>query len=373
MTAKGPKIAVILGTRPEIVKLSALIRRLEKSHADYFILHTGQHYSYNMDEQFFKDLELPDPRRGPHYIFTRPSSFGANMHSELVAWMTDGIRKVLEKERPGAILVQGDTDTVLAGARAAAQIGGITIGHVEAGLRSYDMNMPEERNRLEADRLSHVLFAPTQAAKENLLKEKLDEGRRIEVTGNTIVDALFENIAIAEKKAAGAFKKGYALVTLHRPETVDNKQRMLSIFQAIESIMKNRALKRVVFPAHPRTVQRLKAHGMEGLAGKGFEIVEPMGFLDFIWHEKNADLVLTDSGGVQEESCIFKVPCVTLRTTTERPETVSVGANIVAGYEPEDIIRAAAEMAAKPRDWANPFGDGRSSERILRVLEGPLQ
>ena len=170
---KKSPIAVILGTRPEIVKLSAILRLLEKNKKEqpYILIHTGQHYSRNMDAQFFKDLKLPQP----HYQFTRPSGIGANRHSELVRAIKKNVIGVLQKELPKAILVQGDTDTVLAGAMAAREIGGIVVGHVEAGLRSYDNNMPEERNRVATDRLSHVLFAPTEMARKNLLKEKLKE------------------------------------------------------------------------------------------------------------------------------------------------------------------------------------------------------
>lgn len=357
------KIALVFGTRPEIVKLSALIRLLQRKKKDYFLIHTGQHYSYEMDQQFFEELKLPAPK----WKFTRSSRIGPNMHSELVASMEDGIARVLEREKPSAVLVQGDTDTVLAGALAAKKVGGITIGHVEAGLRSYDKNMPEERNRIRADELSDILFAPTESARKNLIKEKFGN-KRIEVTGNTVVDALLENLEIARKRADKNFgKKNYALVTLHRPESVDNKKRLVNVVQALEKLAQEKKLT-IIFPVHPRTRQRLHEHGIS-LKRKGFSFVKPMGFLDFIWHEKNAALVLTDSGGVQEEACILKVPCVTIRTTTERPETVAVGSNLVAGYDPERILFAARRMMEKKKKWSNPFGDGRASERILKIIE----
>lgn len=356
----GP-IAVILGTRPEIIKMSALIRLLESKGRDYFVLHTGQHYSYDMDEKFFKDLELPAPR----YKFARDRSLGPNMHEKLVSWMEKNIREALGKEKPKAVLVQGDTDTVLAGARAAAALGGIAIGHVEAGLRSYDNEMPEERNRIAADRLSHFLFAPTESAKKNLLGEKLPG--RIVVTGNTIVDALHGNLELAQKKA-GTAPKNYALLTLHRPESVDNKERLAAILKALETLVQKKAVAKIIFPVHPRTRQRLDEFGLA--LGAHIQAVEPpMGFLDFIRHEKNADVILTDSGGVQEEACILKVPCVTLRTTTERPETVEAGANVVAGYDTARIVSLALEMMKKPKSWKNPFGDGHASEKILEALD----
>ncbi len=359
-------IAVILGTRPEIIKLSPVIRLLQKKKRPFVLIHTGQHYSYSMDEQFFKELTLG----APDHRFERPSSIGPNMHEQLVDWMTESVRRVLDSNRPSAVLVQGDTDTVLAGARAASTLGDTTICHVEAGLRSYDNAMPEERNRVEADKLSHILFAPTETARQNLIKEKL-VGKRIEVTGNTIVDALFENLEIAKTKAAGGLvQKGYALVTLHRPESVDNRERFLGIVNALQVLSEKKSL-RMVVPLHPRTEKRLNEYGLtvDDLRKKGFVMPGPIGFLDFIWQEKNAELVLTDSGGVQEEACILKVPCVTIRTTTERPETVAVGANVVAGYESDEIVSNALGMLEKPRNWPNPFGDGKASERILEILE----
>ncbi len=358
-------IAVILGTRPEIIKLSALIRIFRRKRRDYFLIHTGQHYSYNMDKQFFNDLKLPEPK----WRFARPSAYGPNKHVELVKWMKDSVKGVLEKEKPGAVLVQGDTDTVLAGALAASAVGDITIGHVEAGLRSYDNHMPEERNRIEADKLSHILFAPTESARENLIKEKFGD-KRIEVTGNTIVDALFENLEIARERADKNFQKGYALVTLHRPESVDTKDRFVNVIRALEKLAQKKSLT-IVFPVHPRTMKRISEHGID-LNRKPFTLVNPMGFLDFIWYEKNAEIILTDSGGVQEEACILKVPCVTIRTTTERPETVEVGSNAVGGYDPDQLVSLALRMMEKPKNWANPFGDGHASEKIDRILKEEL-
>jgi UDP-N-acetylglucosamine 2-epimerase (non-hydrolysing) len=347
--------AIILGTRPEIIKMSPVIRHFQHAKRPFILIHTGQHYSYEMDRLFFKDLRLPEP----DYQFRRPASYGANRHAQLVEWMERSIANVLKKVNPHAVLVQGDTDTVLAGAKAASRLEGISIGHVEAGLRSYDNAMPEERNRVKTDRLSHILFAPTPLAKKNLLKEKLGK-RRIVVTGNTIVDALFQNLKLAPKKNRYG---SYALVTMHRPESVDDKKRLAQVIAALTTLAREKSL-RVVFPAHPRTKKRLEEFGLR-LDPKIFTVPGPMGFLEFVRCEKDAKIILTDSGGVQEEACILKVPCVTLRTTTERPETVKVGANAVAGYDPSRIVRLAKKMMGKKRDWKNPFGDGRASHRIL--------
>lgn len=368
---KKPKVAIVLGTRPEIIKMSPVIRRLHREGWPYFLIHTGQHYSYHMDQLFFEQLEIPRRQlEGKDYVFTRPPAIGANRHEELVESMTRWVRSTLERERPDAVLVQGDTDTVLAGARAAAAAGGIVIGHVEAGLRSGDLEMPEERNRIEADRLSHVLFAPTQAARENLIREGLGH-KKIEVTGNTIVDALRENLEIASKSGDPLLPRTkYALVTLHRPESVDNRPRLESVLRALVRLVEEGLVDKVVFPVHPRTRMRMAEHGVpiSYLEYGKIEACEPSGFLEFIWLEKHAHLILTDSGGVQEEACVLGVPCVTLRTSTERPETVEVGANVVAGYDEQQIVEYANLMIKKKREWENPFGDGRASERILSVL-----
>lgn len=368
MPAKEP-VAFVLGTRPEIVKLSPVIRLFQKEKRPFYLVHTGQHYSYEMDALFFKELALPEP----DFKFTRPEAIGANRHEELVGLMQSNISGALKQRPPSAVLVQGDTDSVLAGARAAKQLGSILIGHVEAGLRSYDNTMPEERNRIEADGLSDLLFAPTEAARDTLLKEKFAESR-IVVTGNTIVDALFQNAELAEKSAASQLPPRYALVTLHRPETVDNRDRMLSVLKALESLRKKLDAA-IVFPIHPRTQQRLESYGisMASLADAGIRTPKPMGFLEFIRHEKNAALILTDSGGVQEEACVLKVPCVTIRTSTERPETVAVGANVVARYDTQNIVMQAVLMASRERSWPNPFGDGKASERIAAALDRCLQ
>lgn len=355
---KRAPIALVLGTRPEIIKMSPVIRLLQKRKRPFILIHTGQHYSYEMDQSFFDDLRLPKP----HYRFERPASMGPNKHSSLVEWIQKQVYEVLKKEKPSAVLVEGDTDSVLAGALAASRLGGITIGHVEAGLRSYDNNMPEERNRLKTDRLSHVLYAPTAMAKKNLLREKLGK-KRILVTGNTVVDALFQNLKMAGR---GKFPKKYALVTLHRPETVDDKKRLTQVVEALKTLAKKASLK-IIFPAHPRTQNRLAEYGVI-LDPDVFTVPKPMGFLKFILYQKNASVILTDSGGVQEEACILRVPCVTVRTTTERPETVRVGANVVAGYETKNIVFQALRMMKKKRTWKNPFGDGRAAEKILESL-----
>lgn len=353
------KIAVILGTRPEIIKMSPIIRNLTKRGDEFFILHTGQHYSYEMDKSFFDTLELPDPRYN--------LDAGSGSHAEQTGKVMLGIETVLQKEKPGVVLVQGDTNTVLAGALAAAKLH-VKVGHVEAGLRSFDRRMPEEVNRVVADHISDYLFAPTEIARANLLHEGIDK-KKIFVTGNTIVDAVFQNLEIAQKRGDILLKLGlshgkYFLVTAHRAENVDEEPRLKKIIAGLMTIGKKYALP-VIFPVHPRTEKKLREFG---IPPTGITFIPPKNFLEFLQLEAHAILVLTDSGGVQEETCILGVPCVTLRDNTERPETVDVGANILSGVEPDAILKAADAMLGVPRDWKNPFGDGTASEKIVSIL-----
>lgn len=368
---KEKKAALVFGTRPEIIKLSPIIRLLARSGQPYSLIHTGQHYSYEMDKRFFEDLKLPKPG----YRLSRPSSLGANQHESLIGWMTEKIKDALKDQQDkvgvDVVLVQGDTDSVVAGVRAANDLG-IPVGHVEAGLRSRDLSMPEERNRIEADQKSQFLFAPTPFAKQNLIREGFDP-HRIDVTGNTIVDAAWDNLKIAQEDPEGKDPKKegrYALVTLHRPETVDDPARLGGIIHALKILAKKESLK-IIFPAHLRTRHRFDEFGMslKELSDERLEITGPMGFLEFLRYESCAEIILTDSGGVQEEACILKVPCVTLRTTTERPETVKVGANVVVGYDGERMVAAASKMIKAKREWPNPFGEGDSAKKILKIIQ----
>lgn len=355
------KISIILGTRPEIIKMSPVIRECEKQNIDYFILHTGQHYSYNLDRIFFEELELPAAKYN--------LDVGSGTHAEETGEMLIGIEKVLKEEKPDVVLVEGDTNTVLAGALAASKLH-IEVGHVEAGLRSYDRTMPEEINRVLTDHVSDYLFAPTVKARENLLREGIEEDK-IFVTGNTIVDAVYQNLEIARRKVDILKKlnlnhEGYFLVTAHRQENVDVKERLKGILEGLRLLYCRFGLP-IIYPIHPRAMKRIKEFGLE--VPKGVELIEPLGFLEFLQLEANAKLVLTDSGGVQEETCILKVPCVTLRDNTERPETLEVGSNILAGVNQEKILEGVKIMLSKEINWNNPFGDGKAGEKIVKNLE----
>lgn len=351
-------IAIVLGTRPEIIKMAPIIRELQRRNIDYFIIHTGQHYLYNMDKVFFEQLRLPNPKYN--------LQVGSGTHAEETGKMLIRIEKVLMKERPDIVLVEGDTNSVLAGALASVKIG-IPVGHVEAGLRSFDREMPEEINRILADHISDYLFAPTERAKDNLVKEGINK-EKIFVTGNTIVDSVFQNLELAnESDDPKEFNLDdeYFLLTLHRQENVDNKDRLKKIFEGLNLVLEEYDIP-LVYPIHPRTLKRLKEFKIK--LSKRVNLIEPVDYLSFLKLESNAKLILTDSGGVQEEACILKVPCVTIRKSTERPETVEVGANIVSGLEPLRILNSVKIMINKERNWENPFGDGRAATRIVNVI-----
>ena len=357
------KTAVILGTRPEIIKLAPVIKQLSGKKADFFVLHTGQHYSYEMDKLLFEQLELP----APDYNL----GVGSGTHAEVTGRILIEIEKVLLHEKPDVILVEGDTNSIMAGALAAVKLG-IKVGHIEAGLRSYDRSMPEEINRILTDHISDYLFAPTAKAAELLAGEGIAD-ESIYVTGNTIVDAVYQNIELAGKKvdvlkALDLKAKEYLLLTLHRQENVDSRERFASIIDGIKQASTELSLP-VYYPVHPRSRKMMAEFG---LSTGNIIMSEPVDFLGFLQLESNARLIFTDSGGVQEEACILGVPCVTVRDNTERPETVEVGANIVAGTMPENILKAARTMLGRENSWKNPFGDGKAAMRIIEILEGEL-
>jgi len=311
-----------------------------------------------MDRVFFEQLGLPEAKYN--------LDVGSGSHAEQTGRMLMGIEKVLVGEEPDVVLVEGDTNTVLAGALAAYKLG-IKVGHVEAGLRSYDRKMPEEINRVLTDHCSDYLFAPTDKSGMILLGEGLPE-ERIFVTGNTIVDAVYQNLKIAKQKGSvlekfGLNRGGYFLATVHRQENVDDDKRFSSILRGLELVSEHFDIP-VVYPVHPRSEKKMKRFRLN----PDIMLIDAVDFLTFLQLERDSGLILTDSGGVQEEACILGVPCVTLRDNTERPETVEVGANVIAGTEVEEILNKAQLMLERKRGWCNPFGDGKAAIRIVDVL-----
>jgi UDP-N-acetylglucosamine 2-epimerase (non-hydrolysing) len=358
------KICVVLGTRPGIIKMSPIIRKLQLQRSEFFIVHSGQHYSKSMDSQFFEDLNLPQPE---YHIEDLESVYS---HGQQTAKMLIGVEKALLAEKPAVTLVGGDANTNLAGGLASRKLG-ISLGHVEAGLRSGDWRMPEEHNRVILDHISDYLFAPTEQSRNNLLKDNVRG--KVFVVGNTVADAIEQNVMIAKQKRDTLHRqnltsKNYILMTVHREENVDNISNLRRLVECLESLAELIDMP-IIFPMHPRTEKRIKEFGLS--FPKNVILTQPFGYLDFLNLITNARMVITDSGGLQEESCILGVPCVTVRDSTERPETVEAGANIVSGLDRKIFIKSCKIQLENKNRWANPFPSGASS-KIVGILRNEL-
>jgi len=357
------KISIIVGTRPEIIKMSPIIKECERLHLNYFILHTGQHYSYKMDKVFFEQIQLPEPRYN--------LNIGSGSHAEQTGKILIEMEKILIKEKPHVVLVLGDTNTVLAGALTATKLC-IKVGHIEAGLRSYDRTMPEEINRVLTDHCSDFLFVPTKKSKRILLGEGIPN-EKIFITGNTIVDAVHQNLKLALKKGnifhdLGLKKDEYFLVTTHRQENVDNPKRFSDIIKGLKQIH-TKYSKPIIYPIHPRSRKKLQKFQINV---DGVTLLDPIDYLSFLQLEKYAKVVLTDSGGIQEEACILGTPCVTIRDNTERPETIDVGSNVLAGTNPKKILECVSLMYETDKRWNNPFGSGNAGKKIIGIVNEVL-
>lgn len=349
------KIAILVGTRPEIIKMAPVIRECEHRKLDYFIVHSKQHYSEKLDGIFFAELDLPAPKYN--------LNVGSGGHANQTGRILIELEPILVSEQPDVLLVQGDTNTVVAGALAAHKLH-IKVGHIEAGLRSFDQTMPEESNRIIADHVSDYLFAVTDVQVGHLKKEGLPESKIFKV-GNTIVDALLSNHVQAEKRSQilselKLRKKGYYLLTCHRAANVDDPDALNEIIRLIRQIPGD-----VCWPIHYRTQKVLKQSRIP--LPPTLTCTEPVGYFDFLNLLSNCTAVITDSGGVQEEACILGVPCVTIRDSTERPETVDVGANVLVHRNAEAMVAA---LNRPMTSWTNPFGDGHTAERILDIVTG---
>jgi len=358
---KHQNICIVIGTRPEIIKMSPLIRALKKQQLPYYILHTGQHYSYNMDRQFFLDLELDEPKYN--------LEVGGFSYRHQIALMIKKMKEIFVKEHTKIVFLQGDTNSVLAGALAGSKCN-VLVGHHEAGLRSHDLSMMEEINRIITDQVSDMLFAPTEDALKNLHSEGIPENK-VFYTGNTIVDAVHQNLKISMEKVnilkkLNLKKKEFILATAHRAENVDNKERLKGILDGLDKVTKKTKLQ-ILFSLHPRTAKMIKHLNLT--CPDNVTFFQPLGFLEFLQLESYAKLIITDSGGLQEEACILKVPCITIRDNTERPETIKGGMNILAGADPEKILNYSLEILKKQIKWNNPFGDGKAGEKIVTFYQ----
>jgi UDP-N-acetylglucosamine 2-epimerase (non-hydrolysing) len=348
------KIGIVLGTRPEIIKLAPVIEEVRARSLDSFLIHTNQHYDWEMDAQFFEEMELPAPDLN--------LGVGSGPHGRQTAKMLAALEIAIEEQELTHLIVQGDTNSGLAGALAGAKLLR-RVAHVEAGLRSYDMRMPEELNRRLIDHISSDLFPPTPIAHGVLVAESVP-GYVHDPSGNTVVDAV---LRYSSRRAVPIDQReATILMTLHRPENVDHEQTLRSILDAVGQVASGHDLD-VIFPAHPRTRERLERFGIP--LPPRVEFAPLKSFRELLALQASARLVMTDSGGLQEESCVLGSPCVVVRTHTDRPETVDVGASRLAGVEREGIVAAAEEMlAVRALDWDQPFGDGTSSRSIVDAL-----
>jgi len=339
--------------------MAPLVRACAERDVPFLLLHTGQHYSYEMDGVFFEELELPVPHTN--------LSVGSGTQAYQIGAIVSGIAPIYEREKPDWVLVEGDTNSVLAAALAGQKLG-LRVGHVEAGLRSYDRAMPEEINRILTDHLSDHLYAPTPHAQATLLGEGV-AASRIRVTGNTVVDELLRQRPRAEATGVaarfGVTPRRYAVATVHRAENTDDEARLRGIVRGLSEVASATGLE-VLCAVHPRTTQRLQAMQLDW--GRGVRALPPLPYLDFLGLHAQAALTLTDSGGLQEEACCLGVPCVTLRDNTERPESVEVGANELVGADTERIVAGARRMLGRTGGWTNPFGDGRAAHHIVDAL-----
>jgi UDP-N-acetylglucosamine 2-epimerase (non-hydrolysing) len=354
------KMVTLIGTRPEIIEMSRLIPLLDRNF-DNTLIYTGQHYSAKMADVFFKDLEI----RAPDHSLNIQSS----EYHVLLKPITEKLKSIDHE----CVVVYGDTNSTLASSISAKPVLRKKLIHVEAGLRSFDRDMPEEFNRMLTDHMSDFLFTPTSYSRKLLKDEGLENG--VFVVGNTIVDAIYYYIDQIERKTIlddlDLLEKDYFLITLHRQETVDDFERMKKIVSALCEIKHT-----FVFPVHPRTDKRLQEFGIE--LPQNVIKIEPLGYFEFLKLLKESSLVLTDSGGVQEEAVTLKRPCLTLRNFTERMETIRAGVNFLVGTEPEDIrnhvemIQKNGDIRQKLETMKNPYGDGRASEMIVRILKERL-
>jgi len=393
------KIASIVGARPQFIKLAPLVRAIRARHGlrslrkiEHVIIHTGQHYDDRMNKIFFKELGLPDP------------DYNLGVGSGSHGWQTGEImkkaEKVLQKERPDWAIVYGDTNSTLAGSLAAAKLGQ-RVAHIEAGLRSYDRRMPEEVNRILTDQCSDILFCPTTRAVQNLKKEGFKNifggGRLAEFSrrnrpvsidgpfpwvvnvGDIMYDALILSLAIAQRKSRILkelrLKPGqYDLATIHRAQNTDEQERLRVLMETLSEISRIRS---VVFPVHPRTRKYLERMGLMSAGHERLQLIDPVSYFDMLILEKNAATIWTDSGGVQKEAYLLEVPCITLRDTTEWPEAVECGWNILVGSDPEKIrgkIKAALKrsqaLSASRKKPAKlqAYGRGDAADRIISCL-----
>ncbi len=360
------KVLNIVGARPNFMKIAPVHREMQRRGNEFLplIVHTGQHYDAAMSDSFFEDLGIPKP---DHYL-----EVGSASHAVQTAKIMMAFEPVVLQEKPDWVLVVGDVNSTIACALVCSKLG-VRVAHVEAGLRSGDLTMPEEINRLLTDRISDLLLTPSPDGDENLLKEGISEDK-IKFVGNVMIDSLFYSLEKSKnskvREDLNLSEKAYAVTTLHRPSNVDEKETFAGILEALREVS---AKIPIIFPAHPRTKSRISEFGFEDLIkNSNIKLIEPLGYLDFLRLYSGARLVLTDSGGLQEETTALSIPCLTLRENTERPITIELGTNELVGVNPEKIKQSAFSILENPDTKDKqipPLWDGKTAERICDALK----
>jgi len=367
------KIINVAGARPNFMKIAPIVAAMKRRVSEFqsILVHTGQHYDENMSDAFFRDLELPSP---DIYL-----GVGSASHAAQTAAIMKAFEPVVLKERPDCVIVVGDVNSTLACALVSTKLG-VKVAHVEAGLRSRDRAMPEEINRLLTDQMADLLFTPSRDADANLINEGIPLAR-IRFVGNVMIDSLLSNLDRAKnstiRSRLGVDNNKYALLTLHRPSSVDDCAAFRRILEALEQIAGQLP---IIFPMHPRARKMLVEYGLTERVEKtdNLRLIEPLGYLEFLNLMSGAHVVLTDSGGIQEETTVLGIPCVTLRENTERPITVEMGTNMIVGTDAARIVAAtfSALNNSSPRNHnVPPLWDGHTADRILdelALLERPV-
>ncbi len=357
--APALKVVSVVGARPQFIKAAALDEALRGRHR-HSVIHTGQHYDDLMSKIFFTDLGLQAPSRN--------LGVGSDRHGAQVGRMLILLEPALEEERPDIVLVYGDTNSTLGGALAASKLR-IPLGHVEAGLRSYNRAMPEEVNRVVADHLADLLFAPTKTGVENLHREGIAEG--VHRVGDVMLDILSRHVKEARDEEVparlGVVPGHFLLLTIHRPSNADDPEHLAAILRALDDVGED-----IVFPVHPRTASQMENQGLGENLGPRWRRIEPVGYREFISLLVSARKVVTDSGGVQKEAYFAGIPCITVRSETEWVETLEDGWNVLVAADPDSIRRAvAAAIPTQPRK--DHYGDGHAAEKIVSILESWLE
>jgi len=349
------KILTIIGARPQFIKCAPVSRTIRRNFTE-ILLHTGQHYDKNMSEVFFEELDIPKPHIN--------LDIGSGTHGEQTGRMLVEIEKVILAEKPSAVIVYGDTNSTLAGALAGSKLL-VPVFHIEAGLRSYNIKMPEEQNRIIADKLSTLLFCPTENAVENLKRENISDG--VFNVGDVMYDSVLQNIKVAEKKSTimnqlGINFKEYILATIHRAENTNEREKLSNIMNALKS-----SGELTVFPIHPRTRKYINEYGI--CISENIKLIDPVSYFDMLVLEKNAKKIITDSGGIQKEAFFLDSPCIIARDETEWTELIDIGANTLAGTDTGKLLEKINTFDGKKTETKSQlYGDGNSAVKILKHI-----